>query len=71
MIINITKTIPATWYYAEVDTDELNLTEEQLEEIKDDPNSIMEYIENPDDLDWEEDQFCDFYDLEYDCEIKI
>lgn len=51
MIINVTKTIPATNYYAEIDTDELGLTEKELKEAKDNPELIIKYINGLDSLD--------------------
>lgn len=65
MIINVRKIIPSTTCCAKIDTDELGLTEEELKKVKGNPELIIEYINGLDSLDWEEDQFSKYLDIEY------
>lgn len=68
MIISVTKTVPSVCYYTDIDTDELNLTEEQLEDLKNNPDLVMSYVED-DELDLEMDQFAEYMEDEYYAEI--
>lgn len=69
MLIKITHTVPAQVYVAEINTDEIALTKEELQTIEEDPKTISEYIDlcDPDLWELQEDDSTDpnIMDLHY------